>query len=628
MKIATALSPATYGSAGTFNVWDQAGNKELVPLPETVNTLDQKPDFILWRRGNFSRTYVLGGHTDNLVFTEQMWLLRMGINAPSGPIVTSAPVENQVGIAASGAAGLTGSCSVALRFLDSLHSRRSPLGAASPAVVLAGQGMTFTNLPTAPVPNDPCVDSIEVWVSVDGGLFRHWATRDIGATTFTVNETATGEAYTSELAQLPKLGFGCMANDRGFYAGDPRHPERVYISELGQPEEYGGLYIPTRNGEPVIGLKNVGGSTIYVQCPNSSYYINGFGPSDFVMRVLKPTIGGYGQDSIAELDEIVVFPTQRGWFRFDGTSMVPIGVGDWDETWRGIVGDAFQRPLYEAGFSATDLVSGVIKFFTTASPAYQIGSRNPSIYGMPMSLNYSWVFAIDGLVPTIPGDGRANLSFDGIPDVTVTAAAMLFDPGASSGMFYSAHSAGSDSGVIVLENQPGKIDRGLTDEGVPLTFIFHTPHHIAGPVADAGDAFQFTDFWAIYQCEYLASVLGVFAGNEFGWQYTPVGGTVGQSAPEQFSVAAGYSEAPAVPTAYVARDRVKRQSLARSTGSSISIRLTVVQEIDDPVPNGEWDPPSSNNTPAPQRALVAFTGWGYVAKDGEDRRTFGLYTSD
>lgn len=620
MKIATALSAAAFGSAGTFTVWDDFGNEENVQLPETVNTLNLGPDFPSWRRGNFTRTYILGGHTDNLVFTEHEWLLRIGINAPSGPIVAAPATGNEVGIAASGAAGLTGECSVALRFLDSLHFRRSPLGAASPAITLANQGLTFTNLPLELVPNDPCVDSIEVWVSVDGGLFRHWATRDIGSATFTVNETATGEAYTDELAQYPKLKFGDMMNDRMFSAGDPRHPERVYVSQLGNPEEYGGLYIPTRNGEQVIALKNIGGSTIYVQCPNSCYYIQGFGASDLVMRVLKPKIGGFGQRSIAQVDDIALIPTQRGWYRCDGTSMVPIGVGEWDETWRRCVSNPTNRPTYEAGFSVTDYVSGVVKFY---------GSVQPEILGLPLEdedgvqiFPYTWVVNIGGLVPEIGGNGLADLSFDTTVSAGgITCAAMLYEPGASVGALYS----GDVDGNVYIENQARLTDKtGATAAATPC--VIHTQHHIAGPVGEDQDAFTFTDLVAWYQCEYLASTLGVYSGNEFAWQGCQAAVQnlrgIGMTPSESFDIPAGYAEPPnTVSAAYVPRDRVSKQSLAKSTGAAISIRVTVVLDSDDP------QPVTDNANPVEQRSLFVFSGWGFVAKAGTDRRPFGQYIS-
>lgn len=608
MKIATALSNADFGSLGTFTIWDDYANKESVPLPETVNTLVNGPDFPAWRRGNFSRLYVLGGHTDNLVFTEHKWLLRIGINAPSAPFVTPGPpIENQVGVAAAAGGGLTGSCSFALRFLDSLHSRRSPLGAVSPAIALAAQGATFTGVPAAPCPVDPCVDKIEIYVSVDGGLYRHWATRDIGAATFTVNETATGEAYTEDLIQYPKVAFGDMSTDRMFTAGDPRHPERVYVSGVGQPEEYAGLYIPTRNGEPVIGIKNIGGSTIYVQCPNSCYYIQGFGAGDLTMKTLKPRIGGFGQKTIAQVDDVALIPTQRGWYRCDGTSMVPIGVGNWDDTWRKSVSGPY-RVNYENGFSVTDYVSGVIKFLAPVESYEQ--TQAPSIIGFPSGLNNYWVVNFAGLVPDLGGSGRADLSFDVVGGYKHTCAAMLYDPDAKIGALYT----GTTNGDILLENQTDSVDKAAATD-VSKTFIFHTSHQIIGPVADQEDSFQTTDVWANYICENLVSTIGVYAGNEFAWQSGAANLGV-FSPPEQFTVPAGiaFPVDVTISNAYVPRDKYLRPSLARSSGSCVSIRLTATQEADDPTPNDVTI----------QRSQVVWTGWGFVAQPGTERRPLGV----
>lgn len=622
MKIATATTPATFGSLGQFAVWDDFGNIESIDLPDTVNTLQLQPDFPSWRRNNFSRTYLLGGHTDNLVFTEHKWLLRMGINAPTAPIVTPGPpIENQVGVAAVAGGGLTGSCSFALRFLDSLHFRRSPLGAASPAVVLAAQGATFTNVPTSPIPNDPCVDSVEIYVSVDGGLYRHWATRDIGATTFNVNETATGEAYTDELTLFPKLGFGTMASDRLVAAGDPRHPERVYFSQVGHPEEYGGLYIPTRNGEAVIGLENIGGGIIYVQCRNSSYYIQGFGASDLVMRVLKKKIGGFGQRSIAKVDDVLLIPTQRGWFRFDGTSMVPIGVGDWDETWRKCVAGQ-NRKLYEGGFSVTDYVSGVIKYIAP-DPSNE-ASAAPDIIGYPRTgqpigpttlnaVNNYWVVNMAGLVPDIGGRGLADLTFDLVNGSKHTCAAMLYDPDDSVGALYT----GTSNGDILIENQEGKVDKKDDGAGgqtaIAKSYVFHTSHVRIGPVADRDDSFQTTDAWANYQCENLESEIGIYAGNEFAWQ-AALPNTANLAPTETYTVPMGREFPPAssgMVNPFVPRDKYKIPSLAKSPGTCVSLRLTVTQTTDNP---------GSFLAPLGQRSEVVFTGWGFVATDGTERR--------
>lgn len=620
MKIATALSSLDFGNLGTFTIWDDFGNKELVPLPDTVNTLVKGPDFPMWRRGDFSRLYVLGGHTDNLVFTEHKWLLRIGINAPSAPFVTPGPpIENQVGVVAAAGGGLTGSCVFAFRFLDTLHFRRSPLGAASPAVVLAGQGATFSNVPAAPVPADPCVNKIEIYVSVDGGLFRHWATRDIGAATFTVNETTTGEAYTEELTQYPKLAFGDLNLDRMFSAGDPRHPERIYVSQVGNPEEYTGLFLTTKNGEPVIGLKNIGGSTIYVQCPNSCYYIQGFNEADLVMKTLKPKIGGFGQRTIALVGDVALIPTQLGWYRCDGTSMVPIGVGDWDSTWRKSV-DGIERPSYENGFAVTDYASGVIRFVAQNLVAQR--SENPAIIGFPtFETNTYWVVNFAGLVPELGGSGRADLSFDLVGGYMHTTAAFLYDPDAKVGALYT----GNYIGDILIENQAGKVDR--TDDGaggtapIPKRFIIHTPHYGIGPVASDDDAFQVTDAWMNYQCENLESTIGIYAGNEYAWQAADLNAQT-YKAPEEYAVPAGRS-GPAdftVSNSYVPRDMFLISSLAQSTGSCVSMRLTVTQSEDAQNPN--------QRQTIDQRSEVVFNGWGFVAEPGVERQPIGPYIPD
>jgi hypothetical protein len=613
MWISTALSPYP----GKFYVIapDLASltsySAEDIALPSTLSGVDRTCDFNTWVRGVFTRTYILGGHTDNMVFTEQKWLLRLGINPPSGPLVNAAPVVNEVGFVVAAAPGLTGQVSFALRFRDTLHNRRSPLGAGSPIITMVNQGATFSNVPTGPVPADPCYDIIEIWASVDGDFFRHLADRDAGATTFVVNETLTGEAYLEELAPWPKLAFGALANDQLFAAGDPRHPERVYYSVVGFPEEYGGGYLTTRNGETVIGLKAVGSSTIYVQCANSCYYIQGFGSGDLIMRSLKTHIGGFGQEMIAMADDVAIIPTQRGVFRFDGTSMVLIGEGDWDDTWRRDV--VAQPDNYQKGFARVDYVRAVVKIHNKNSFLHS------PVIGMPITRLGSlyWIVNMGGLIPEVGGGGQADLSFDqrGYGDgsqVYDTTAAMLFPQNGKIGNFYTADSLGN----ILLEN----VARGLDYEGYvqgsgPIVAIIHTPHIRVTEAPDYEDAWQFLETWLNFQCEYMDVSVEIFSGNDFSWQ---------SITPEQFTVLAGrlaryiVVDPPLDPEpSVVPRDKYMLHPVA-SAGSCISLRVTVNQTTVLP-PGGVY------GVDQEQRAVFVFSGWGFVATDGSEQRPPGVY---
>lgn len=605
------------GSGDTV-LFDLDADSEVLRAPQGASVVDNFADFVNWRRGSFCRTYIFGAHTANMVYTEQEALLRMFIRPPSCPIVNSAvPVNNECGVVVAAGPGLTGSCIVALRWFDSLHNRRSPLSAVSPAIVLANQGVTFYAAPSVPRPDDDYVDTLEVWVSVDGGLFRHWDSIDIGVASFTVNETATGEAYTTELTELPICAFGDMANDRLFTAGDPKNPQLIYISEASAPEEYSGLSIPTRFGEPVIGLKNLGG-TIYVQCPASSYYIQAFGPTDFVMRPLKPKIGGFGQATIVLFDDIGLIPTQRGLYVCNGTSMVPLGEGVWAETWRRTVSDPLRRAPYEGGFAVADFVAGVIKF-KPRPPMVDSGElTTPKIIGYPDDHeNDYWVWPFEGIVPEAGGAGQANLTFDQNNGSPHTCAAMLYDPDSSVGALYT----GDEDGNILLENQAHKVDKkdvATVETAVALRFLFHTPHHIIGQIGNADDSFKTTDVGVILQNENLAGTLGTYTGNEFaymtGVQNSPNFGPV-----ESFTIPAGREEPPDVATenALVPRDRFVKQDLQRGAGTCVSVRVTITQDADDP---------GAGTGDVEQDSEVAFTGWFFIASDGSEKRPLAPWT--
>ena len=312
-----------------ISIFDDQGNVEALSLPDSCKALSfpSRPSFETWVKGDRTRTLIVGAHTDNLVFTEHKWILRQGITAPTYDLIVGAPIENQVGLATSGT-GLTGNCIFALRWMDSLHGRRSPLSGNSPAMVLVNQGIEFTNVPARPVPEDACVDKIEVWVSVDGGLFRLWAEIDAGATNFTINSPSVGEAETETLTAIPYGTMNALYRDRQAVAGDPRNPDRVYFSASEDPENYAGLYISTKQGESVIVLFVVR-DTLVVQCQNIHYYIQGYDENDLTMNILE-TVGGLGHHTVTFWNDMAVIPGTLDWYMCNGVSMIPLGTGIFD----------------------------------------------------------------------------------------------------------------------------------------------------------------------------------------------------------------------------------------------------------------------------------------------------------
>lgn len=593
------------GYVGGFSFFDEFGNIQTVEIPGTPLAKDgARPAFCTWKRGDKTRTYILGQIEENLMATEQKYLLRMNIQAPSGDWVNSGvPIENQVGIVASGT-GLTGACIFYRRFVDSLHNRRSPLSGPSMTLNLVNQGVSITNAENGPEPADFGVDQMEIWVSQDGGLPRYLATRDIGAPAFLVNEDVTGEAETDSMIPYPLLKFAVLANDALFAAGDPRFPNLLYVSFSGNPEEFTGITIPTRNGEAIIGLASIGGSTVYVQCQNSSYYVQGFDESDLVMRILEPNIGGLGHHLIGMVHDMAVVLTQLGWYLCTGTSLIPFAMDRLGNTWRKTV-DYRTLGRSPGGFVAMDYVSGTIKYLPD-------GELQPRIFGFPRSDSNDelfgstyWVIGVEGLSPDA-GPGDAPLSFDTRIGFD-TCAAMLTAPQQLIGDFYT----GDVEGNVYIENVGGAVDADLA-----IQFIVHGHQHQMGEIAEESDAFKVSKIWPIFQCERFDTSLKVYAGDDFAWQ------TI---SPKEFLIPAGILY-KADPVDLLQRLKVPRSQKIQSpevAGSCVSMRLSMLQDAAIVI-NGA-DEEFGDGSIRSQVAQIVVYGWGVAWLGGHENRPFAYY---
>jgi len=595
-------SPSGVGTVGQLSFFDEFGNVVDLEVPGNVLSTGLRPSFSTWKRGDKTRTYILGQMQENIMATEQKYVLRMQIQAPSGPWVNSgSPIENQVGIVASGT-GLTGECIFYRRFVDSLHNRRSPLSGPSMALTLANQGVSITNAEDGPTPADAGVDQIEIWVSQDGGLPRFLATRDIGAPAFLVNEDVTGEAETDPMVPYPLLKYGVLANDALFAAGDPRFPNLLYVSFSGNPEEFTGITIPTRNGEAIIGLASIGGSTVYVQCQNSSYYVQGFDESDLIMKILEPNIGGLGHHLIGAVHDMALVLTQLGWYLCTGTSLIPFAMDRFGNTWRKTI-DYRVLGRNPGGFVVTDYVGGVIKYLPD-------DGLLPSIIGFPtidsnggVFASVYWVLGVEGLSPDA-GPGEAPLSFDATRN-TDTAAAMLTAPGQLIGSFYT----GDFDGDVYIENVPGNIDGDY-----PIQFLWHGHQHQMGEIAEESDAFKVSKVWPLFQCERFPTILSVYAGNDFAWQ------TV---SPRTFTIPAGllYNPVPADPLQRAKVPRSQRIQSPEVSGSCISIRLAMLQDSSILI-DGTLNVLDDGSYILAQVAQFVMYGWGVAWLGGHENRPF------
>jgi hypothetical protein len=577
----TSDTQGTFGSTGNFWVFGTVNPAESVTLPERLNMTTQRSSFAKWTRGGKSRTYIAGSATDNLVFTEHMGLYRVGIEAPTNPIVvTATPANNEVGVQAIAGGGLTGNIIVYLRFYDSLNDRRSPLSGPSPIIALAAQGVELENVPNGPDSIDSGVTHVEVWASQDGGLPRFWFRRDVGAPVISGNVTSLAEAEQDTLDLLPRCKFNKIYHDRSVWAGDDRHPDRLYFSVSEEPELYAGLWISTRQGEPIIGLFVVR-DVLIVQCPTIHYVVTGYDENDIEMNVLEPYIGGLGHHTMTSWNDQVVIPGTLDWYLCDGGSMTPLGAGVWDETWRRSIANA---DYTSNTWAMTDLSAGVVKFC--------VRDQNVSIYGYPKTSPQeyfsTWILDLRGDVP--------DLMFD-IHSIDTPAGAQLALPGYTRPQSYIA----SGDGIVYLENQYDQTDVG----GVEVNYRINTSHQVVVDPIDNSDCVRFVKTWIVVQNEYNEVTADIYAGNEYAWR--------GENPSDSLTIPAQLLEREigGSDVLFVANDRTLN-GLARSAGSAVSMDIRCSA--------GSVNPPfplSQQPNPGP----FVFKGWGVdFSGDGEQFR--------
>jgi hypothetical protein len=151
--IITQLAGATFGGSGkVFRVEPNLSYRENT-LPVGVNTVNQKPSYAMFNGDGISRLYIVGGHTDNMVMTENFAFLRQGILPPDNPWLAGTGSGNAIGVVASTGTGITSNSIYYVSFWDAIHERESPLSGPSPTLALANKDVVGTNLPTT------CADS-------------------------------------------------------------------------------------------------------------------------------------------------------------------------------------------------------------------------------------------------------------------------------------------------------------------------------------------------------------------------------------------------------------------------------------------------------------------------------------
>lgn len=620
MWLASSLTPETDPDlpvVGRLNVLDESGSFEAIAPPDNCVTLYDRPSYATWVRGSYTRTYIFGGNSANLVFTEHKKLLRLSIAAPTNPIVSGSGTGNEIGITTTGT-GLTGNYIFAIRWRDSIHGRRSPLSAPSPTLALVNQNVALNNLPLGPTPTDSGVDVLEVWASQDGGLFRHLASRDIGATSITIYETVAGEAETSDLQAFPLCKYGRIYHDQLVMAGDARHPDRVYFSIIGSPEEYEGLWIATRNGEPVIGLYVIR-DILIVQCHNSHYYVQGFDASDITMNTLEPFIGGLGHHTVVLLDRYAIFPARTGWYLCNGTSITLISQKfsiTWAEEEHWI---KYNTGPGQDGWCMHDIEDKLIKYKAPRGSVLSPRLGLQSVNGYTAQNNIIWVLDYSGLVDS---NGGIELMFDtadGTAELEPTASA-IYEAKDGTRKLYTGHA----NGKIGQDNV-----HGMNDLNHNFAYCWQTPHvEIAQPGDDA-DCASVVKSWLHVSNEDVDLEWTIYAGNGYDWQAEPVRSMSGSGGRQVTgTIAAGVDTVTYVDGTAdkVYRDRVFLNAEA-TAGNAVSILLYMPPDGSLVTPHPAYSyAPTRSDSAVFDTPLIIIKGWGFTYNSkGEHARSIRPY---
>jgi hypothetical protein len=280
-----------------------------VALPPEVSTRTQRPWWAYYKR----RIYCAGMFSKPLLFAEDYKLYTVGIAAP-----TTAPT-----LAAGAGTGLTGSYIGYYTYAHKIGStlvHESSLSPGSATVALTNQNRSWTGFPTTSP--DSRVNTIRFYVSVAGGLPKFVMEKTIGDTdtiTENVGDDLLVEEGSTARGVPPYSLYMEPFHNRMFYV-DPAHPDRLYFSELNEPESVDDLsWIATQGAETIMGIKVVRGQLI-VFCRTSTYLVQGHDDDDLSMIRLSPVIGCVAPYSIVNINEVLYFIGERGIFTYDGGS--------------------------------------------------------------------------------------------------------------------------------------------------------------------------------------------------------------------------------------------------------------------------------------------------------------------
>ena len=283
------------------------GDLRQIKVPTGTGLVLRRPSWQTYNSLQRSRIYGVGAFSHNILVDENLRCLRQGIPAP-----TVVPT-----LAAGAGTGITGACIIYYRFKDTIGQRVGPLSAPSNTVTLANQDRVAGNVPTSCL--DPSVDAVQMLVSMAGAAPRVAWERQFGPSSVTDNVATgdLGEAAIDTFREMPLGLWNVIYGDAQWIGGNEQFPERVFRSNLGEPEQFGGLFVQT-DGERAVGAFTHN-DQLYFGSPKSIYRVTGFEGSDLTREVEKPDIGLVGHFGHVAVHRRVIVVTTVGFQLFDGS---------------------------------------------------------------------------------------------------------------------------------------------------------------------------------------------------------------------------------------------------------------------------------------------------------------------
>jgi len=469
-----------------------------ITFPPGVNTVSLntvRPNAVNYK----NRCYMWGGWTDNMVTDEFYRMSRNGIQPPS--LVPT--------LAAGAGPGPTGNAIVAITFFDEKTQERSALSGQSSGVALANQSRVVGNIPTTS--SDPRVSHVEVWVSMDGALFRLSVRRQLGVSSITENiaTLALGAAFPTTFQRFPFCTFGAVYHDRIVMAGNAQHPDTLYVSGIGLPEHYEGLSFATRNGEPITGLI-VSRDICLVGTPRAIYQLHGYLDTDMTLTLLEAEIGMTNHYGATLILGNAWFHNDRGVFMYNGNfhNMTRNRQQEWQARF------AKYQSKFEGAFAIHDPNEYTYQLIT--SP-FVLGDNK--VFEIPENINgvvsiatIVWVANYAKSVPEINGTfDTPDWSFDAM-NKQVASAALLAQPG---GKRVDAVYGFCDGFARKRDSNNANDDGDLYDKQL---WIRSPAYHFDDAGGDIQEGKYFHRVWSFMESETTQWTLYCKAGDEEAYQ--------------------------------------------------------------------------------------------------------------